>query len=83
MTTATARAREIIRELDAILLADIIGPGEVRTLAGGITRETFKRWRDGRNLAGAGAFPDPLKTVSGVDLYDRHAVTAWLKEHHA
>jgi hypothetical protein len=32
----------------------IIGPAEVRALAGGVTHRTFKLWREGQNLAGRG-----------------------------
>jgi hypothetical protein len=66
---------------DLIDPADIIGPGEIRQLAGGVTRATMKHWREGRNTRGAGTFPAPFKTVSGVELYDRRAVLAWLEEH--
>jgi hypothetical protein len=66
---------------DLIDPADIIGPGEIRVLAGGVTRATMKNWREGRNVRGAGAFPAPFKTVSGVELYDRRTVCAWLEQH--
>jgi hypothetical protein len=66
---------------DLIDPVDIIGPGEIRHLAGGVTRATMKHWREGRNTRGAGTFPQPFKTVSGVELYDRRAVLAWLEEH--
>jgi hypothetical protein len=35
----------------------IIGPAEVRQLAGGVTHRTFKLWREGQNLAGRGPVP--------------------------
>jgi hypothetical protein len=39
----------------------IIGPAEVRQLAGGVTHRTFKLWREGQNLAGRGPFPTPVQ----------------------
>jgi hypothetical protein len=78
----TGRAQRALAGTDSwIRFVDIIGPGEIRQLAGGVTRATMKHWREGRNTRGAGTFPAPFKTVSGVELYDRRAVLAWLEEH--
>jgi hypothetical protein len=57
----------------------IIGPAEVRQLAGGVTHRTFKLWREGQNLAGRGAFPTPVRELEIGPVFDRRAVTAWLE----
>jgi hypothetical protein len=44
----------------------IIGPAEVRQLAGGVTHRTFKLWREGQNLAGRGPFPTPVRELEIV-----------------
>jgi hypothetical protein len=57
----------------------IIGPAEVRALAGGVTHRTFKLWREGQNLAGRGPFPEPVRELYIGPLFDRRAVSAWLE----
>jgi hypothetical protein len=59
----------------------IIGPAEVRQLAGGVTHRTFKLWREGQNLAGRGPFPTPVRELEIGPVFDRRAVTAWLERH--
>jgi hypothetical protein len=48
----------------------IIGPAEVRQLAGGVTHRTFKLWREGQNLAGRGPFPEPVRELYIGPLFD-------------
>ena len=56
-------------------LDDIIGPAEIREMAGGVSGKTLHVWRhrDG--------FPQPIKTLSIGDLYDRRQIRSWLAEH--
>jgi hypothetical protein len=79
VTTAERQTAQQLRELGAIAHEDIIGPGEIRDLAGGVTRATFKLWRDGKSLAGAGPFPQPIRTVEQGELFDRQQVLEWLE----
>jgi hypothetical protein len=68
----TAAARD--PQVPTIPIADIIGPGEIRELAGGVTRKTLMTWRARPD------FPKPFKSLEIGDLFDRRAVQAWLKE---
>ncbi len=52
---------------------DILGPAEVRELAGGITRGTFARWRS------EFGFPEPVRVIEAAELWDRREVVAWLE----
>jgi hypothetical protein len=56
--------------------ADIIGPGEIRQMAGGVTRKTLMTWRERPD------FPAPVKSLGIGDLFDRRAVQAWLTSIH-
>lgn len=53
--------------------ADMIGNAQVRELCGGITRHTLAAWRRERG------FPDPAAAIDRTEIWDRRAVTAWLK----
>jgi len=63
-----------LAEFKAIRWDDVIGAAEIRELAGGVSRATFKRWRDAD-------FPAPHKTLTIGDLYDRKEVEEWLYRH--
>lgn len=66
--------------LAAALPADcLVGPAEVRQLAGGVTHRTFKLWREGQNLSGRGPFPGPVRELEIGPVFDRRAVCAWLE----
>jgi hypothetical protein len=67
----TAAARD--PQVPTIPVADIIGPGEIRKMAGGVTRKTLMTWRERPD------FPPPVKSLGIGDLFDRRAVQAWLK----
>jgi hypothetical protein len=75
------RIAGILREYDAIAIEDIIGRGEIRSLAGGVTHRTLQQWRAGLNLKGAGPFPEPIRELESGPLFDRRAVCAWLERH--
>ena len=66
---------------ETIPVADIIGRGEIRVLAGGVTHRSLQQWRAGFNLAGRGPFPEPIRELESGPLFDRRAVIAWLERH--
>lgn len=55
----------------------IVGVGEIRRLAGGVSRTTLKRWRDDHE------FPEPVKSIDAGELWDRREVTDWLERFRA
>lgn len=69
----------IVREHGAIPVQDILGPAEVRQLAGGVTARSLKLWREGTNLSGRGPFPAPFRELEIGALWDRRAVQEWLE----
>jgi len=73
---------EVLADEVAVLLhpQDIIGPGEILELAQ-VGDRSLANWRNGKNLAGAGAFPAPIRRLKSGDLFDRRAVLAWLEKH--
>ena len=52
----------------------ILGPAEVRAAAGNVSRSTMERWRRDHD------FPKPFLTLEAVELWDKAAVRAWLRE---
>ena len=62
----------ILYDADAICCEDIIGPGEIRTMAGGVTRATLMKWRTRDD------FPKPIRELGIGPLWDRRAVQTWL-----
>ena len=71
----------VAARLTSIPIADIIGRGEIRALAGGVTHRTLQQWRAGLNLKAAGPFPEPIRELESGPLFDRRAVMAWLERH--
>lgn len=82
MTVDLTDRERRITELGYMPTAAIIGPGEILELAG-VGWRTLGNWRSGKNLAGAGPFPEPIRCLKSGDLFDRRAVSEWLREHRA
>lgn len=52
---------------------EIVGPAEIREMAGGVSRATFSRWRR------QWWFPKPIRTLEAVELWDAREVAIWLE----
>lgn len=76
----TATERQDLAIIGAVYYDDLIGPGEIRELAGAaknrgpVSSRTLWLWRQ------QDGFPQPIREVSGVAVWDRRHVVAWLKE---
>jgi hypothetical protein len=70
--------RNDLTVISAVYYDDLVGPGEIRALAG-VGGRTLANWRGGVNLGKRGPFPAPVAELSIGPVWDRRHVRAWLR----
>lgn len=60
-----------------VKIEDIVGVGEILTLAGITNRRVLIAWRARKPHP----FPKPIRQLAAGEVWDRRAVAAWLRDH--